>query len=113
MEFQKLSSSSSIRILLVDDFEPARRSICSVLSARAQLNVVGEAADGLEAVQKAQGLQPDVVLLDIGLPGLNGMEAASRIGKVAPGAKILFVSQVSDSDRKHGALPPVLATSRT
>jgi DNA-binding NarL/FixJ family response regulator len=56
------------------------------------LKVVGEAADGLEAVEKAQDLQPDVVLLDIAMPRMNGIEAAKRIREVAPQSKILFVS---------------------
>ena len=55
-------------------------------------------ADGLEAVQKAQELKPDLILLDIGLPNLNGIEAANRIGQVAPGANIIFLTQSSDKD---------------
>jgi len=66
--------------------------------------VAAEAADGLEAVQKAQELNPDVILLDIGLPNLNGLEAANRIRKVAPDAKIIFLSQNSDRDVIRAAL---------
>jgi CheY-like chemotaxis protein len=57
--------------------------------------MIGEASDGLEAVQKAQELQPDLILLDIGLPSVNGIEAARRIHQVAPGSKILFVSSLA------------------
>jgi DNA-binding NarL/FixJ family response regulator len=86
---------SSICILVVDDFRPWRQYICSILQTQPELRVVAEIADGLEAVQKAQELKPDLILLDIGLPGLNGIEAARRIREVAPQSKILFVSQES------------------
>jgi DNA-binding NarL/FixJ family response regulator len=67
-------------------------------------SVVGEAADGREAVQKAQELQPDVILLDIGLPLLNGIEAASQIRNVAPNAKVVFLTQNNDPDVVREAL---------
>lgn len=92
------------RILLVDDFEPWRRSVCSMLRGHEELRIVGEAKDGLEAVQKAQELKPDLVLLDIGLPNLNGIEAARRIGQVLPDAKVLFLSQDNNMDVVRVAL---------
>jgi DNA-binding NarL/FixJ family response regulator len=98
------SPDSSTRILLVDDFEPWRRQVCSMLATNPEVRVVAEAADGLEAVQKAQELQPDLILLDIGLPALDGLEAASRIRQVAPHAGIIFVTQNSDKDTVRGAL---------
>jgi len=85
------------RILVVDDFESFRRFVCSVLQPRAEFQVT-QASNGLEAVQKAEELQPDLILLDIGLPDLNGLEVAKRVLKVAPAAKILFLSQESSSD---------------
>lgn len=83
---------------MVDDYEPFRRFTCSTLSKNARLQIVGEASDGLEAVKKAEGLQPNLVLLDIGLPTLNGIEAARQIRKLAPNSKIIFVSQESSAD---------------
>ena len=82
-----------MRILLVDDYQPWRRFVCLTLEDHPELQVVGEVSDGLVAVQKAQELQPDLILLDIGLPTLNGIEAARRILQLSPGAKILFVSE--------------------
>jgi DNA-binding NarL/FixJ family response regulator len=84
--------------LVVEDFEPFRRFICSTLKKNPELQVIGEVADGLEAVQKAQELQPDLVVLDIGLPSLHGIEAARRILKVCPKSKTIFVSQESSAD---------------
>jgi DNA-binding NarL/FixJ family response regulator len=87
----------SVRVLVVEDFAPLRAVICSTLEERPELQVVGEASDGLEAVQKAEALQPDLILLDIGLPSLNGIEAARRIIRLSPKSKILFVSQESSA----------------
>jgi len=86
------------RVLLVEDYEPFRRFIRSMLRKEPELHIVGEVADGLEAVQKAGELQPDLIVLDIGLPTLNGIEAARRIRKVSPESKILFISQESSAD---------------
>jgi len=95
---------ASIRILVVDDFEPWRRSLRSMLKRRAELQVVGEVADGLAAVQKASELKPDLILLDIGLPKLDGIEAAKQIRQVLPGAKILFLTLNRDPDVVQVAL---------
>ena len=86
------------RILVVDDYEPFRRFVCSTVGQRPDLQVVGEASDGLEAVQKAEELKPDLIVLDIGLPTLNGIEVARRIRKSCPKCKILFMSQASSVD---------------
>ena len=83
----------SFTILLVDDFEPFRRLVCSILHGRGELRVVDEASDGLKAIEKAEEQQPDLILLDIGLPILNGMMVARRARKLAPGSKILFLTQ--------------------
>jgi|SRR5579863_7284055 len=95
---------SSVRVLVVEDFPPFRQFIASALAKRSDLQIVGEVADGEEAVQKAQELQPDLILLDIGLPTLNGIEAAQRIREVAPESKIIFVTQESSTDVVQKAL---------
>ena len=95
---------SSIRVLVVEDFLPFRRFICSILQQREDLEVICEVSDGLEAVQKAEELRPDVILLDIGLPTLNGIEAARKVRELAPNSKIIFVSQESSADVIQEAL---------
>ena len=87
---------SNTRVLLVDDFVPFLEWVYRLLQDT--MEIVARASDGLEAVQIAEALQPDLILLDIGLPKLNGIEAARRIGNVAPNSKILFVSMESSPD---------------
>ena len=89
---------SSVRILVVDDYEPFRRFICSTMEQGLGLQVVGEASDGLDALQKSEELQPDLIVLDVGLPRLNGIEVARRIRKLSPESKILIVSQECSTD---------------
>jgi DNA-binding NarL/FixJ family response regulator len=84
---------ASVRLVLVDDHEVARRGIRSVLRGDPTLEIVGEAVDGEEAVEKARALRPDIILLDIGLPGISGLEAARRIHDVSPESRIVFLSQ--------------------
>ena len=83
----------SIRALVVDDFEPFRRFVDSTLKRRPGIEIICDVADGFEAIQRAQDLQPDLLILDIGLPKLNGIEAARQIVKCAPQTKILFLSE--------------------
>ena len=97
-------ATSSLRVLVVDDFEPFRRVVASILQKQPELQIICEVSDGLEAVQRAEKLQPDLILLDIGLPNLNGIEAASHIRQVAPGAKIIFLTQNSDKEIVAAAL---------
>jgi DNA-binding NarL/FixJ family response regulator len=75
-----------------------------MLHTRPELDVIAEAGDGLEAVQKAQELSPDLIILDIGLPNLNGLEAANRIRQVAPDAAIVFLTENSDKAVVQAAL---------
>ena len=84
---------SSVRVLVVDDHTGVRDMICSLLSQESALNAVFQASNGEEAVAKADLLQPDLVLLDIGLQGITGLEAARQIPKVSPQTKIIFLSQ--------------------
>ena len=86
------------RILVVDDFELFRRSIRFILAQRPEFEVIGEASDGLEAVQKAVELKPHLILLDAGLPKMNGIDAARQIRKLAPESKILLMNYESDSN---------------
>src|SRR5262249_18491126 len=81
------------RVLVVDDYEPWRCFVTSTLNKHPDFLIVGEVADGLAAVQKARELHTDLILLDIGLPVLNGVEAARQIRELAPNSKILFVSE--------------------
>ncbi len=83
---------NSIRILVVDDHELVRRGICNLLSLEDDLHVVGQASSGYEAIRKAEEYQPDVVLLDISIPELNGLMAAPLIKKFAPRTEILMVT---------------------
>lgn len=89
---------------MVDDFEPFREFVRSTLSRKLELQVVGEASDGLEAVGKAAELKPDLILLDISLPSMNGLEAARQIRKLLPESKIIFLSQESSAEVMQEAL---------
>jgi DNA-binding NarL/FixJ family response regulator len=92
------------RVLIVEDFPAFRRFICSTLGESLDLRVIGEVSDGLEAVQKAAELKPDLILLDIGLPIINGIEAARQIRKLSPESKIVFLSQETSAEVVEEAL---------
>jgi DNA-binding NarL/FixJ family response regulator len=93
-----------LQVLVVDDFLPIRRVVCSELRNIPELQVVAEASDGLTAVQLAQALQPHLVVIDVDLPRLNGIEAARQILALSPHSKILFLSQESSFDVIQAAL---------
>jgi len=95
---------SSIRVLIADDFEAWRRQARSLFQARPEWQVMAEAVDGPEVIQKAEELKPDLIVLDISLPKLNGIEAARRIRRVSPNTKIVFLSQNNDLDVVRAAL---------
>lgn len=82
-----------VRIVVADDYEPWRRFVSSTLQKHPQYQIVCEASDGLEAVEKSREVQPDLILLDLRLPKLSGIEAAKQIRKSAPRSKILFLSE--------------------
>ena len=81
-----------------------RQFVVEVLGKRPELQVVGESSDGLEALQKAVELRPDLILLDIGLPSLNGIEVARQMRRLVPESKIIFLTQESSSDVVQEAL---------
>jgi DNA-binding NarL/FixJ family response regulator len=93
-----------VSILLVEDFAPFRKLTRSILAEKPGWQIIGEVSDGLAAVQQAAELKPDLILLDIGLPQMNGMEAARQIRERAPDSRILFVSQESSPDIMQEAL---------
>jgi DNA-binding NarL/FixJ family response regulator len=86
-------SAPAIRVLVVEDFEPFRQFFRSTLSKLSHLQIIAEASDGLEAVRIAEELQPDLIFLDIGLPTLDGIEAARQIRTHCPASRIIFVTQ--------------------
>lgn len=91
------------RILIVEDFEPWRRFIVELLEQNPEWQIVGEASDGEEGLQKTKQLHPDLILLDVGLPKLNGFQVANSIPTSASKPKILFLSENSSPDLVEGA----------
>ena len=99
---------ASVRILIVDDYEFWRYCVVSMLKEHPEFEIVGEGSDGVDAIEMSANLQPDIVLLDLGLPEVNGFEAAREIRKTSPGSKIVFLTQTRNQDlvneaRKVGA----------
>jgi DNA-binding NarL/FixJ family response regulator len=95
---------SPIRILVTDDFEGWRRQVRLLFQARPQWQIIAEVSDGSEAVQKAADLKPDLIVLDISLPKLSGIEAARQIRQFSPKSRIVFLSQNNDLDIVRAAL---------
>ena len=89
---------AKIRILITDDHTLFRQGIRTLLSAESDIDIVGEAANGSEAVDKVTELRPDMVLMDIGMPGLSSFEATRQIKKVRPDTKVLFLTMYDDED---------------
>jgi DNA-binding NarL/FixJ family response regulator len=94
---------SSVSVLIIDDFEIWKNFVTTFLGNRPGLHVAGFASDGLEAIQKAEELQPDLILLDVSLPKLNGIQAAQKIRKIVPHVRILFLSCHADTDTVRAA----------
>ena len=97
-------NAPAVRVLVVEDFEPFRRFIRNLLGKMPSLQIIGEVSDGLEAGREAEELQPDLILMDVGLPMLNGIAAARRIRTLSPKSKIIFVTQQHDPDVVREAL---------
>ena len=93
-----------MRILIVDDYEPWRRYVRSILETDADLVILGESADGLDAIKQSEELQPGLILLDIQLPSMNGLEVARQIGVVSPESKVVFVSSSQSIEVMREAL---------
>jgi DNA-binding NarL/FixJ family response regulator len=99
-----MSPVTPISVLVVEDFLPFRRFVLSTLASMSDLEVTGESSDGSEAVQKAVELQPDLILLDIGLQGLSGIDAARQIRTLVPRSNIIFLTQESSAEVIQEAL---------
>ena len=105
-----------IRVLVVEDHAVVREGLCSLLTARYGVQVVGEAADGFEAVEKARALQPDVILMDLAMPRMTGLEAILKIRERDPDARILVLTSSGEEAKvsaviKAGAMGFLLKDS--
>ena len=90
--------AGKIRVLIADDHAILREGVRALLSLTPDIEVVGEASDGLEAIKRTRQLSPDVVLMDIGMPGLGGLEATLEIGNVAPHTRVLVLTQYDNKE---------------
>src|SRR5260370_29957561 len=111
-----MKEDKSLRILVVDDHEMFREQVCALLRTQPGFEVICEAANGFEGVSRAAELQPDVVVLDISMPSLGGIEAAGRIHRFAPKSQIVFLSQhnsetIAQTGLAAGALAYVTKSS--
>lgn len=89
---------TKIRVLVVDDHAIVREGVCALLARRKDIEVVGQASDGKQAVAQAAALLPDVVLMDISMPAMNGLEATQEIRKSLPGIRVLVLSQYESKE---------------
>ncbi len=89
---------SKIRVMIVDDHALVREGIAAFLKMSADIEVVGEASDGMEAIEKVKKLSPDIILMDIAMPKLGGLEALIEIKKINPNAKVLVLTQYDDKE---------------
>lgn len=99
-----MSKLHKISVLLVEDHSIVRQGLKSVLEAEGDIEVVGEASDGKEALRKARAVQPKVVIMDIAMPGLNGLDASRRLAEILPEIKVLILSSYSEAPEVERAL---------
>jgi DNA-binding NarL/FixJ family response regulator len=92
------------RILVVDDYKPWRQKICSLLRAKPEFRIVAECWNGADAVERAGELKPNLITMDVGIPELNGLEAAVRVAEVSPSSKILFISENAEPEVVSAAI---------
>jgi NarL family two-component system response regulator LiaR len=109
--------SETIRVLVADDHAIVRKGICALLATEPLIEVVGEAQDGLDAISAASRLEPDVILMDLVMPGMDGLEATRRLTSCQPAARILVLTSFHSDDKifpaiKAGALGYLLKDSR-
>jgi DNA-binding NarL/FixJ family response regulator len=102
MRVQPHPTSQPIRVLVADDHEPLRRAVCGLLAALDDVEVVGVAASGLEAVELASATAPDVAVIDVSMPGLDGIEAMRRMLAADPGLRVVILT--ASRDRRDDAL---------
>mgnify|MGYP003343397378 FL=1 len=95
---------TSVRVLLAEDHRLVRAGIHALLDRMAGVEVVGEVSDGMEALKVVEAIQPDLVLMDVAMPGLNGLEAASRISKQWPAVRIIMLSMHANEEYLRQAL---------
>src|SRR6267143_4325421 len=93
-----IESMRKITVILADDHKVVRQGLRALLEAEEDMSVVGEAENGREAVQMSKRLQPDVVVMDIGMPSLNGLEATRQISRESPRSKVVILSSYSDDE---------------
>ncbi|HWS48035.1 MAG TPA: response regulator transcription factor, partial [Acidimicrobiia bacterium] len=100
----RAESDGAIRVLVVDDHELFRHALLEVLRGEADLDVVGEAGDGLDAIEQAAELQPDIILMDVRMPGASGIEATRRIRASQPATKIVMLTVSEDEDDLYASV---------
>jgi len=93
-----------IRILLVDDHDLFREGLAGIINAQADMEIIGEASDGFEAVVKAQELKPNLILMDVQMPGIDGLETTRRIKQVLPDTAIVMLTVRDDNERLFEAI---------
>ncbi|NEZ56545.1 DNA-binding response regulator [Leptolyngbyaceae cyanobacterium CCMR0081] len=102
--YSMASSQSSIRLLLADDEDIIRYGLSAILQCEAAIEIVGEASNGQEAVEKAQQLKPDLVLMDIGMPMMDGVTATGKICQSVPDVKVLILTTSTEDQHLHDAI---------